>query len=89
MVKQTPDTKKLAYLFGRASMLGKMIRSHTANLIFGFHDGPMINRLKKKLQEILLQDYPVKGEHQFTTDGFSQLNGFDFNLNSPLIKVYG
>lgn len=87
MVKQTPETKKLAYLFGRASMLGKIIRASAANLIFGFHDGPMINRLTKKIQEILLQYYPAQNEiHQFTTDGFSQLNGFDFNLDSPLNK---
>jgi len=86
-VRQSPDTKKKAYLFGRASMLGKSIRWSNRNMIFGFHDGPMINRLTRKLQEILSQYYPVKNEtHQFTTDGFARLNGFDFNLNSPLHK---
>jgi hypothetical protein len=87
MVKQTPETIKKAYLFGRASMLGKFTRWSTGNLIFGFHDGPMINRLTKRFQEILLPYYPVKNEtHPFTTDGFARLNGFDFNLNSPLHK---
>jgi len=87
MVRQTPDTKKKAYLFGRASTLGKFIRTLAENLIFEFHDGPMVNRLTKKLQEILLPYYPVDNEiHQFTTDGFAALNGFDFNLNSPLNK---
>ncbi|MGY0039911.1 hypothetical protein [Pedobacter sp. NJ-S-72] len=87
MVRQTPDTKKKAYLFGRASTLGKFIRTLVENLIFEFHDGPMVNRLTKKLQEILLPYYPGDNEiHQFTTDGFAALNGFDFNLNSPLNK---
>jgi len=88
-VRQTPDTKKKAYLFGRASMLGKSTRWLNRILIFGFHDGPMINRLTKKFQEILLPYYPVKNEtHPFTTDGFARLNGFDFNLNSPLHKSF-
>ncbi|KIO75556.1 hypothetical protein TH53_19960 [Pedobacter lusitanus] len=86
-VRQTTGTKKLAYLFGRASMLGKIIRYQSADQIFGFHDGPMVNRLTKKLQEILLHYYPVDKEtHPFNEESFIQLKGFDFNLNSPLHK---
>lgn len=86
-VKQTADTKKVAYLFGRASMLGKFVRHMAEEQIFGFHDGPMVNRLTKTLQQILLQYYPVGNEtHHFKEDSFATLKGFDFNIDSPMSK---
>lgn len=86
-VKQTADTKKLAYLFGRASMLSRYIRYMSAEQIFGFHDGPMVNRLTRTVQQILLQYYPTTNEtHQFNEDSFATLKGFDFNIDSPMNK---
>lgn len=59
----------------------------SAEQIFGFHDAPMINRLTRTVQQILLQYYPSKNEtHQFNEDSFTSLKGFDFNIDSPMNK---
>jgi hypothetical protein len=87
-MKQTPATKKKATLFGRASQLGKLIRlSPLQRLIYDFYDGPMINRLNKTLREIMDRSFDKKEDtFSFNADSFAQLNGFEFNLDSPLLK---
>lgn len=86
-VKQTDETKKSASLFGKASKLGRLMRSGNmfSNLMYDMYDGPMVNRLTTTLRITLQQSFDKKKDvFKFKEDTFNKLVGFDFNLDSPL-----
>jgi hypothetical protein len=84
-VKQTASTKKAAKLFGGASILGEVIRKMFENVIMDYYDGTMVTRLTAKLRMLLSHHFDKETEtYAFTQNSFSRLNGFDFNLNSPV-----
>ena len=85
-MKQTAETKKSATLFGKASALGREIRSlFNEIIIISLYDGAMITRLTKALQALLEQCFDKENlTYTFSEDSFERLGGFDFNLSSPL-----
>lgn len=86
MVKQTEPTKKTATLFGKASTLGAIIRkAFSIDTIRNMHDGEMTSRLTSRLRTILAQSIDLEMEdYSFHEDSFESLNGFDFNIKSPI-----
>lgn len=85
--KQTTASKTTASIFAKASTLSKAIRTDLSVLIRGFYDGAMVNRLTRQNREILEQCYHKDTkQYVFNEDSFSRLEGFEFNLKSPLAK---
>jgi len=84
-IKRTIASKKSADIFGKSSSLSEIIRHLFEYVIIGFHDTSMVNRLIKSLQTILSHYCDAQtGTYDFNQNSFSRLNGFDFNLSSPL-----
>lgn len=86
-MKQTEATKKMAGVFGKASMLGRQIRETVERSIDKQNDPAMSRRLTTNLRQILstCRD-PETEQYSFEEQSFSKLNGFDYNIKSPLNK---
>ncbi|WP_158800316.1 hypothetical protein [Pedobacter sp. L105] len=86
-VRQTEATKESAGLFGKSSGLAKSIRSTMSPVINSYYDGTMIFRLTTAVSAIVRHNYnPKTLAYTFTSESFDSLNGFEFNVNSPLKK---
>lgn len=89
-IKHTAATKRASSTFGMATTLNSHIRQMFALPIGGFGDAEMVNRLNSKMIQILnLCRNPDTLLFQFDEDSFSNLAGFDYNVNSPLAKSLG
>lgn len=85
-VKQTENTKKSASLFGRlSSPFAKHIRFNLKNLVNGFADRKMVNRMNSAISTIVNQHLEADGNIVFNADSFNRLKGFEFNVNSLLV----
>ena len=86
-MKQTEETKRVAAVFGMAGKLGNQLRGTVKNSIDKLYDPAMSRRLTMTLKEILIRCCDPKSEqYSFEEQSFSRLNGFDYNLTSPLNK---
>ena len=84
-INQSAATKKTAGVFGKASTLSKEIRNSVSDLYKSNYDGAMINRFTTQNAALLRHCYdPETNTYTFKEDSFSRLNGFEFNLKSPL-----
>lgn len=85
-VKQSENTKKSASLFGRVvSPFAKHVRRHFRDLVKGFADRKMVNRMNADISIIINQHQTPDGKIVFHSESFSRLRGFEFNANSLLI----
>ena len=82
-VRQTPETKKSARVFGRVSNLAGVLRLQTRWL--GQPDETLMTRLNKEMLSVFRACYSKKSEtFDFSNTYFDHLNGIDFNTKSPL-----
>lgn len=83
-IDMTQATFDAAFIFGRASTLGLYIRAGLDNIV-RFYDGGMVFRLTGECNQIL-QKAATGKDHMFdfSQDYFSRLNGFEFNMESPV-----
>ena len=85
--KRTPGSKKSASLFGIASNFACEFRLGLSTLVTSFYDGSMIFRLNSEvLRSIGYANNRQTGTFSFTEASFDSLDGFEFNIKSPLIK---
>jgi hypothetical protein len=81
---QSAETKKAATVFGRASNLAAYIRV-ALDASIGFYDGAMISRLTGEVNQVAHTSViPESQTFDFTSAAFSRLNGFEFNITSPV-----
>lgn len=86
-VRQTEATKKCASVFGKhISPFAKQIRLAFQPTHQGFYDGAMVNRMNSAISTIIHQHLLVDDAFDFTEHSFQRLDGFDFNIESPLGK---
>ncbi|WP_449435683.1 hypothetical protein [Pedobacter steynii] len=86
-IKQSPATKKAASIFGKASNLASDIRVTLAQTI-GDHDGSMVSRFTGENALILNSAFiPETKTFNFSVASFDKLNGFEFNIDSPVRKL--
>ena len=84
-VKQTEETKKAASVFGKVSSFGNLIRDSFKEIIMGYYDTLMIARLTGQLNTNLRKCYnPEDKTWAFEEHSLKSLEGFEFNINSPL-----
>lgn len=84
-IDMTDATFDAAYVFGKASTLASYIRNDVHPIIGINYDGGMISRFTGQCNQILQQAATdKKGNFDFSQDYFSRLNGFEFNLDSPV-----
>ncbi|HWW43175.1 hypothetical protein [Pedobacter sp.] len=82
---QTKETKRAAAEFGVASKLSMNVRHNLSSIVTDFFDGRMVNRMNSEVVYILNQAMdPQTGIYKFKPDSFNRLNGFEFNINSPV-----
>ncbi|TCC92177.1 hypothetical protein EZ428_10640 [Pedobacter frigiditerrae] len=87
LIQMTAATYNAAYVFGLASTLSSYIR-HGAENLLAHYDGGMVSRLTGECNGILQKATIDAGEtFSFDQDYFSRLNGFEFNVASP-VKRY-
>jgi len=86
-MKQTEATKRSAGSFGSASTFAScMYRKHKIPLA-DMGDRSTFNRLNKKSVEIWNNSRNAETDkYRFSTESFSSLSGFDYNIESPLMK---
>lgn len=83
-IDMTVASYDAAFVFGRASTLASNIRTAISN-ITPFYDGNMISRFTGECNYILQQATTDAGKNfNFSQDAFNRLNGFEFNLDSPV-----
>ncbi len=83
--RQSKKTKKAASIFGLASSLAAEFRRKLSALVTTFYDGTMIFRLNTEVLQSLRQaNNPETNTFHFLNDSFVRLDGFDFNIKSPL-----
>lgn len=83
-IDMTAASYDAAFVFGRASTLASNIRIALGNLT-PFYDGNMISRFTGECNYILQQATVDAGKNfNFTEDAFNRLNGFEFNIDSPV-----
>ncbi|RZK53224.1 MAG: hypothetical protein EOO91_18040 [Pedobacter sp.] len=86
LIKMTAATFNAAYVFGYASTLSSYFR-YGAKELLAYHDGGMVSRLTGECNGILQKATINAGEtFSFDQDYFSRLNGFEFNVASPVKK---
>ena len=86
-IDMTQATFDAAFIFGRASTLGLYIRAGV-DRIMRFYDGGMVSRLTGECNQVLQKATTGKNnKFDFSQDYFSRLNGFEFNIESP-VKNY-
>jgi hypothetical protein len=86
-IAMTEATYRASYIFGRASTLGRYIRSGAYHIL-RFYDSGMISRLTGECNRIVQKITPnEEDELTLNHDYFSRLNGFEFNEASP-VKRY-
>lgn len=86
-VRQTAATKTAAGIFGKASSLALSLRQGFKPLTGAHYDGLMISRFTGALKTIVNKCYdPERAAFQFNQEDFRSLEGFNFNLGSPLHK---
>ena len=85
--RQTDGAKKSAELFGTNSSIAFWIRHILCNN--ADKDSAMVNRLNSATYAVIRQcNDKTMDSFTFTQDSFDSLRGFEFNLNSPLIKHF-
>lgn len=85
-LSQSKGTKEAASIFGIASNLAGEIRNHLEPGT-GFSDGTMFIRLTAELLYVLRgAKNPGAKKYNFKARSFERLDGFEFNINSPLRK---
>lgn len=86
-IKQTAATKKAAGVFGKASNLASDIRVALAQTI-GDHDNMAISRFTGE-NALILNSALIPGSQKFDFSNavFDKLNGFEFNINSPVRRL--
>lgn len=83
-IDMTQATFDAAFIFGRASTLALYIRAGVYE-IMRFYDGVMVSRLTGECNQILQKAATGKdNKFDFNQDYFSRLNGFEFNMESPV-----
>lgn len=84
---RTKGTKNAAEVFGYGSSLACAIRKAFNTVVSGFHDGDMNTRFLTEILQSLRQDLDEKTNRVILEElNFAALDGFDFNLCSPLKK---
>lgn len=92
--RRTEEEIKSSGVFGKSSSLGKIIRNQQ-QVIFSGYDGGMVNRMTRELHEVLKHAFHKENDtYHFQPGSFERLEGFNFNLQSPLantlwVKPYG
>lgn len=82
---QTPATKAAAMDFGTASKCARMIRYAFWELILGFHDPFMMNRLNQQvLRAMRANTTQQRGALRLADGNLTKLKGFQFNAKCPL-----
>lgn len=86
---QTKNTRKAAAQFGRTSSLAGDLRRSLTDIITDFYDGTMVYRFKTVVQQTMRQalDHQT-GAYNFTANTFDKLNGFEFNIESPVANIF-
>ena len=83
-IDMTQATFDAAFIFGRASTLAWYMRAGMDNIV-RFYDGGMISRFTGECNQILQKAATGKdNKFDFSQDYFSRLNGFEFNMESPV-----
>ena len=83
-MQQSDETKKAAAVFGKASSLASYIRV-ALNQTINFYDGTMISRLTGEVNQVFNSSLiPESQTLSLNSEGFSRLNGFEFNVTSPV-----
>lgn len=86
-ISMTPATIKASYIFGRASTLASYIRDSVFQIVRSYYDSKMISRFTGQCNQIIQQAATDKDEvFHFNQDQFTRLNGFEFNMDSPVKK---
>lgn len=86
-INMTPATLNASYIFGRASTLALYIRIATHQIVRSYYDTGMISRFTGQCNQALqLAATDKDGVFDFSQNYFSRLNGFEFNLASPVKK---
>jgi hypothetical protein len=85
-VRQTLSTKESAMEFGLASNSGKILRDIFSTLACN-SDGRMINRLNAALLKCIKDSELERGERDLHDGNPGHLQGFQFNVQSPLDKA--
>lgn len=84
---QTEATKNSAAVFGQIiSPLAKHIRTAFSDLHCGNYDREMVNRMNSEISTVIYQNKQDEGTISFSEKSFKTLEGFDFNISSPLHK---
>lgn len=87
--KQTENTKKAATQFGISSALAEQFRRDATGIITDFYDGTMVYRFRTDVQKALRQAFDAQSEtYHFTSNSFDRLNGFEFNVDSPVMDNF-
>jgi hypothetical protein len=87
LIKMKAATYDAAYIFGYASTLSSYIRNGASNVI-AHYDSGMVSRLTGECNSFLQKATIDSGKtFHFDQDYLSRLNGFDFNVSSP-VKRY-
>ncbi|MCY1531073.1 hypothetical protein D9M68_662860 [compost metagenome] len=87
-IKQTAATKKTASVFGRyISPFAKLIRRSFDEVVNGYADGSMVNRMNSAVSMLIYQYIDEDGNFHFQENSFNRLRDFNFNLSSPLDKT--
>jgi len=86
-VRQTAATKKSASVFGKhISPFAKQIRLAFNAIHQGLYDGTMVNRMNSAISTVIHQHLENEDEFNFNEKSFQRLEGFDFNIHSPLYQ---
>ncbi len=87
--RQTKDTKKAASLFGIASNLACAFRDNMWDTIGELQDGTMVSRFNTEVLFAVRQAYnPETKTYHFSNEGLERMNGFEFNMDSPLRNYF-
>ena len=86
-VRQTAATKKSASVFGKhISPFAKQIRLAFNPIHQGLYDGTMVNRMNSAVSTVIHQHLENGDDFNFNEKSFQRLDGFDFNVHSPLYQ---
>ncbi|RYE53579.1 MAG: hypothetical protein EOP48_14085 [Sphingobacteriales bacterium] len=85
--RRTAGSKKSSSLFGLASNFACEFRLGLSMLVTSFYDGTMTFRLNGEVvRSIGYANNPETGAFSFSESSFDNLDGFEFNIKSPLSK---
>lgn len=85
--KRTKKEKESSGIFGDASGLSKLIREDLRAVYGPYADGRMVNRMTTENRAVLDHGFDRETKtYHFIENSFERLQGFEFNMKSPLIN---